>query len=269
MTRFAIRLVVWGVSTWLTAPVFSTEIEVFESDTAGSYDVYAQLKGKPPIRLTRSAHDDRQPALAGHSKTVAFSSNRGGDNEIFIIDIDGSAEIQLTENNWDDIRPVWAAGDSQIVFVSDREGIRDLYVMRSDGSGQRALPRGENVEYEPGWSADMLDRDYPPSAWLETTTVRMNRVRFSLRGTADREEGREISGRLVFGDQTDTTFSRVPERVDHDYREEGTYSVALHVRDSRGQENTIYLDLVLRPGIHIGGLRSEDWREYPSRPLDR
>lgn len=152
----------------------------------------------------------RHSYLAGHGKAVVFSSNRDGDNEIFTIAIDGSSEIQLTENDWDDSRPVWAAGDSQIVFISDRGGVRDLYVMRTDGSGQQVLPKGEDIEYEPCWSTDMLDIDYPPSAWMEAATVRMNRVRFSLRGTADREEGREIGGKLVFGDQTNTTFSHVP-----------------------------------------------------------
>lgn len=247
----------------------SGEWEVFEQEGSAGYDIYIRKDSGETRRLTRHPADDRYPALSHDGRRVAFASGRDGDMEIRVVGMDGGDERQVTRNGWDDRCPAWAVGDSQIVFVANPEGIRDLYVVSVAGGEPRRLSREGEIEYEPAWIPDMLDRDHQPTAWLEATTAGPNRVRFLLAGTRDREEGRAIHGRMNFGDGKDTTFSRVPERLQHDYASEGTYRVVLYVQDSAGHGSTVHLELVLRPGIRLQGLRDEDTREFQPRPLDR
>ncbi|MFC1526460.1 TolB family protein [Candidatus Latescibacterota bacterium] len=245
-------------------------VRTFAADLEGTFDIYLKVGDQPPVRLTSDAADDRHPSLSADGTSVVYCSDRDGDLEILVIRTDGSGPTQLTDNEAGDFRPVWALGDSQIVFVSDRGGVRDLYIMGSDGSGQRQLSREDKVTYEPAWSPDMLDRNHQPTAWLEASAAGPNRVRFELSGSRDREEGPRLRGRLSFGDGSDTTFACVPERLDHDYPGEGVYRVVLHLQDSGGLGSTVYLELALRPGIPLQGLRAQQGeRVYQPRPLDR
>ena len=42
------------------------------------------------------------------SGRIAFYSNRDGDDEIFVINADGSGVVRLTENDYTDYGPAWS-----------------------------------------------------------------------------------------------------------------------------------------------------------------
>ncbi|MFH1566426.1 MAG: PKD domain-containing protein [Gemmatimonadota bacterium] len=243
--------------------------EVFERRGPTGYDIYLRAPSGETRRLTTHPADDRYPALSRDGSRVAFASNRDGDLELFVIGTDGEAERQITYNHWDDGFPAWADGDTQLVFAANPGGLRDLYVARLRDGDVQGLAREAGIEYEPAWPVSALDVDHQPTAWLETTTAGPSAVRFELAGTWDREEGRALQGRLAYGDGADTTFCPVPDRLVHAYAAAGTYRVVLYVQDSAGHGTTVYLELSLRPGILLRGLRHEDTREFVPRPLDR
>lgn len=68
---------------------------------------------------------------------IIFSSDRDGDNEIYIMNADGSEPVNLTNNNVDDYilltTPISNDG-KKIAFQSDIEKSSDVYVMNLDGS---------------------------------------------------------------------------------------------------------------------------------------
>ncbi|MDE0043749.1 MAG: hypothetical protein OXT74_17040 [Candidatus Poribacteria bacterium] len=66
---------------------------------------------------------------------LAFSSNRDGDSEIYLINADGTSLMQLTENDGVDYPGSWSPDGRKLAFVSDRTGKREIYVMEIDGSG--------------------------------------------------------------------------------------------------------------------------------------
>ena len=75
---------------------------------------------------------DQTPAAA---MKIAFTSNRDGDFEIYVMDADGSNTIQLTNNLFAlDDRAAWSPDGTKIAFTSGREGEDDIYVMDADGS---------------------------------------------------------------------------------------------------------------------------------------
>ncbi|MCX7021015.1 MAG: hypothetical protein NTW26_01845 [bacterium] len=118
--------------------------------------------------------------VAGSSGRIAFTSDRDGDEEIFVMDTDGSNQTQLTYNNSSDAFPAWSPdggrttfssdrdGDSEIfvmdadgspdggriAFVSDRSGDAEIIVMDADGSNQTQLTDNTSQDWCPAWSPD-------------------------------------------------------------------------------------------------------------------
>lgn len=83
---------------------------------------------------------------------IAFTSNRDGNAEIYVMKANGSDQTRLTKNAAEDFHPAWSPSGRQIAFVSTRDGNEDIYVMNADGSGQTRLTSNAAVDYEPAWS---------------------------------------------------------------------------------------------------------------------
>ncbi|MBE3088675.1 MAG: PD40 domain-containing protein, partial [Actinobacteria bacterium] len=66
---------------------------------------------------------------------IAFSSDRDGNKEIYIMNSDGSGLVRLTNNDSSDSLYAWSPDGSKIAFSSDRDGNKEIYIMNSDGSG--------------------------------------------------------------------------------------------------------------------------------------
>lgn len=93
------------------------------------------------------------PVCAGDEK-IAFSSNRKGNWDIYVMNPDGSNQVRLTNNRGVDVSPVWSPTSEQILFSSDRDGVRDLYVIDADGGRLRKVFRDTAFRIEPAWAPD-------------------------------------------------------------------------------------------------------------------
>ncbi len=91
-------------------------------------------------------------AQAPTTAKIAFSSNRDGNWEIYLMNPDGSQQKRLTQNTVNDFGPVWSPDGEQILFVSNRDGVSDLYVMDADGKRVRRVFRKSARRMEPTWS---------------------------------------------------------------------------------------------------------------------
>jgi len=79
--------------------------------------------------------------FGGPRHSIAFHSNRDGNNEAYVMNSDGFDQIRLTLNSRNDQRPDISPNGQQIVFVSNRitetnpSGDFEIFVMNSDGDG--------------------------------------------------------------------------------------------------------------------------------------
>ena len=92
------------------------------------------------------------PAWSPDGSKIAFTSNRDGNPEIYIMNRDGSGLRRMTNNPAIDVTPTWSPNGNQIAWVSDRTGNPKIYVMNVDGTGQRMLI-GEYCD-RPTWSSN-------------------------------------------------------------------------------------------------------------------
>jgi Tol biopolymer transport system component len=81
---------------------------------------------------------------------IAFVSHRDGNDEIYVMQPDGSGQTRLTNDPLRDEGPAWSPDGTKIAFR--REG--DIYVMNADGSGQTDITNNPDFDASPAWSPD-------------------------------------------------------------------------------------------------------------------
>jgi hypothetical protein len=88
--------------------------------------------------------------------TIAFSSTRDGNAEIYTTTPDGGTVVRLTHHEAADLFPAWSPDRTKLAFASNRasSGVFDLYVMSADGSGVRRVTTNALVAGAPAWSPD-------------------------------------------------------------------------------------------------------------------
>jgi len=85
--------------------------------------------------------------------TLAFVSERDGNSEIYVVNVDGTGLQRLTNDPALDVEPAWSPDGKRIAFASDRAGSWDIYVMDADGSNLVRRTEGGS-SFSPAWSED-------------------------------------------------------------------------------------------------------------------
>ena len=86
--------------------------------------------------------------------TILFYSDRDGDNEIYVMNPDGTNVTKLTINTASDVSPAWFPDCKKIAFSSDRDGDKEIYVMDTDGTNVVQLTSNTALDGGPDISSD-------------------------------------------------------------------------------------------------------------------
>src|SRR5262249_35395174 len=86
--------------------------------TASSVWVAAADGKTPPRQLTNSGKKDRHARWSPDGKRLLFESNRSGDFQLWVIDLDGGEARQLTTISTEANNAIWSGDGKQIAFVS-------------------------------------------------------------------------------------------------------------------------------------------------------
>jgi TolB protein len=96
--------------------------------------IVANADGSNPQQITTHAND-AAPRWSPNGGQVVFHSDRDGNWEIYVINIDGSWLRRITNNPTTDIMPVWSPDGLRIAFRSDRGGQGAVWTTSGIGGG--------------------------------------------------------------------------------------------------------------------------------------
>lgn len=122
----------------------------FSSDRTGKFEIHV-LRAGAITRLTDDPVWAGVPAVSPDGTRILFESLRGGNAEIYVINMDGSGATNLTNNPAHDERPSWSPDGSRVLFVSDRTGDLDIFVMNADGSDVVNLTNHPSLDRPAAW----------------------------------------------------------------------------------------------------------------------
>ena len=120
-------------------------------------DVDAALGGKGNAtmqRLTTDIATDFDPTWSPDGTHLAFRSQRDGNDEIYVMNPDGTCQTNLTKSPEGDWSPAWSPDGKRIAFARffDSNPFTDIAIMSADGSVLQRLTT-QGGEY-PVWSPD-------------------------------------------------------------------------------------------------------------------
>jgi len=97
------------------------------------------------------------PGWSPDGETLLFASLREtADDEIFVVDPNGSGLHRLTSNNVDDVQPSWSPGHTRIAYVRDPGP--SIWVMSATGRKKHRLAAGTYPSWSPGGSRLAFER---------------------------------------------------------------------------------------------------------------
>jgi TolB protein len=92
------------------------------------------------------------PRFSPDGSKVAFSVERYGNTDIFVMNLKNRGVSRMTSDPSIDTSPAFSPDGSKMVFNSDRGGSPQLYVMNPDGSDQHRISFGAGRYTTPVWS---------------------------------------------------------------------------------------------------------------------
>jgi eukaryotic-like serine/threonine-protein kinase len=107
-----------------------------------------------PIWLTQGSRWANTPHLSPDDEWLTFDSQRGKQDDLFVVKRDGTGLRQLTDDLHKDRQPRWSPDGKRIAFSSDRSGKWEIWMINSDGSGLKQLTYASGVVVTPQWSPD-------------------------------------------------------------------------------------------------------------------
>ena len=114
--------------------------------------------GDAPITL--GSPTDAEPEWTPNGQKVVFSSNRAGNDDIYIMNADGTGVTRLTSDPASDRSPTVSPDGTRIAFASNRNANWDIYVMNINGSNVQRITTNGNDDLLPTWAPNSSDIAY-------------------------------------------------------------------------------------------------------------
>jgi Tol biopolymer transport system component len=114
----------------------------------------AEDPAAPSRQLSRGEGRDRQPAVSPDGTRMLFSSNRAGNLDLWMMDLESGLVDQVTDDAAQDWDPGFTPDGHGIVWSSDRSGHLEIWYANVDGSGARQVSRDGVDAENPTVTAD-------------------------------------------------------------------------------------------------------------------
>lgn len=120
---------------------------------------FMNADGTSQRRLTAAGTNwtETDPSLNAAGNKIAFTSNRTGSQQIFVMNTDGTGVTQLTPNyDGAHSHPAFSPDGQRIAFIRNYNGLSDVYMMNANGTGMTRVTFDGVINTSGGitWSPD-------------------------------------------------------------------------------------------------------------------
>lgn len=147
--------------SWAEAPSWSPDGAkiAFASNRSGQMHIYvvnslgetAGFQAEGPLGADPTDATDTGPVWSPDGTKIAFTSDRTGVWQIYVMDATGDNVVQVTHSIGDDKDPSWSPDGQSLAFVSYRDGNHEIYKVSVDGTGETRLTNNTVSDYNPAW----------------------------------------------------------------------------------------------------------------------
>jgi TolB protein len=147
-------------NTFAEAPVWAPDGNTIAFDGVPNSDevrdIYIVSVSDNPTqsRITQLKGFDCYPSFSPDGQQIVYMSERDGNRDLYIMDLEGNDIRRLTAEPTYDYEPAWSPDGEQIVFVSRRTGDSEIYIMDADGTNLELLNEAPKLDWRPAWSPD-------------------------------------------------------------------------------------------------------------------
>jgi len=114
--------------------------------------------------LTETRADNFRCDWSPTSNSIAFGSTRDGNEEIYVMDADGTDVVRLTGDRaadqpdapGADANPAWSPQGDRIAFESNRSGNFEIFTITPQGIGAKQIGSNPASDNAATWSSDVL-----------------------------------------------------------------------------------------------------------------
>jgi Tol biopolymer transport system component len=128
----------------------------------------------PPEPVVATTRENSRGAWSPDGQLIAFSSDRGGEMNLWLLSVNDGKTRPLTHGPGGDFQPNWSPDGRAIAFFSGRGGNLDVWRFDLDASEPVRLTDGVGININPFFSPDgkriafMSDRDGRLEVWMMT-----------------------------------------------------------------------------------------------------
>jgi uncharacterized repeat protein (TIGR01451 family) len=135
-------------------------------------DIYVvPAAGGVPIPITTDPAVDVHPTWSPDGLSIAFVSNRSGNNDIWVIPAAGGTAVQVTTGPDNDGAPDWSPDGARLAYQSNILGNNDIWVIPSAGGTPVQLTNNLGNDAQPDWSPDGHQIAFSRSGDIWTLTL--------------------------------------------------------------------------------------------------
>jgi len=163
MSRSAARacIAMWTIASTAAAADSGPEVVVYTALRPSHWDLYLFDKAEqPPRQLTDEEAIDYNAAVSPDGRWLVFCSERGGNPDLHIIDLNdpGAPKLLLDSDAMEDA-PAFSPDGKHLAFVSTRDDNADIYVVPFSPDGLQAaemvnLTQHAAGDFNPAFSPD-------------------------------------------------------------------------------------------------------------------